>query len=225
MSSTENADIETPEGLEITGVIKPGYEQVLTKDALQFVAGIARKFDATRRELLAARGTRQAEWDAGALPDFLPGTKDIREGDWKIAGVPDDLQKRWVELTGPTERKMVINALNSGADVFMTDFEDALAPTWENIVEGQIALLDYWKGELTFTDPKSGKSYEIGANPAMLLVRPRGWHLPEDHIHLDGAPLAGSFVDFGLYFFHNAKRILDKGTGPYFYLPKLESHQ
>jgi malate synthase len=225
MSSTEPADIETPEGLEIKGAIKPGYERVLTKDALQFVAGIARKFDATRRELLSARETRQAKWDAGALPDFLTETKDIREGDWKISGVPDDLQKRWVELTGPTERKMVINALNSGADVFMTDFEDALAPTWENIVEGQIALLDYWKDDLTFTDPKSGKNYEIGANPAKLLVRPRGWHLPESHIHLDGAPLAGSFLDFGLYFFHNAKRILDKGTGPYFYLPKLESHK
>jgi malate synthase len=225
MNSVDPGVIQMPEGMEINGEIKPGYENVLTKDALQFVADIARKFDQTRRDLLATREARQAKWDAGALPDFLSETKDIRDGDWKIAGVPDDLQKRWVELTGPTERKMVINALNSGADVFMTDFEDALSPTWANIVEGHIALLDYWKGELSFTDPKSGKSYEIGSDPAMLLIRPRGWHLLEDHIILDGKPVAGSFVDFGLYFFHSAKRILDKGTAPYFYLPKLESHQ
>ena len=182
MSSTEHANVEMPEGIEVRGDMKPGYERVLTPDALQFVADIARKFETARRELLSVRETRQAKWDAGELPDFLPETKEIREGDWKIAGVPDDLQKRWVELTGPTEPKMVINALNSGADVFMTDFEDALSPTWDNIVVGHISMLDYWSGELTFTDPKSGKSYEIGADPAMLLVRPRGWHLPEDHI-------------------------------------------
>ena len=225
MNSVDQEAFQAPEGMEIKGEIGPGYERVLTKDALQFVADMARKFEQTRQELLATRETRQAKWDAGALPDFLPETKEIREGDWKITGVPDDLQKRWVELTGPTERKMVINALNSGADVFMTDFEDALSPTWENIVEGQIALLDYWNDELTFTDPNSGKSYEVGPNPAMLLVRPRAWHLPEDHILLDGNPVAGSLVDFGLYVFHNAKRILEKGTGPYFYLPKIESHQ
>jgi len=225
MSSTEHANAEMPEGIEVRGEMKPGYERVLTPDALRFVADIARKFETARSELLSARETRQAKWDAGALPDFLPETKEIRDGGWKIAGVPDDLQKRWVELTGPTEPKMVINALNSGADVFMTDFEDALSPTWDNIVVGHISMLDYWSGELTFTDPKSGKSYEIGSDPAMLLVRPRGWHLPEDHIYLDGAPLAASFIDFGLYFFHCAKRILDTGTGPYFYLPKLESHQ
>ncbi len=225
MKNTNTKTIQVPEGMDIKGQIKPGYEHVLTKDALQFVADIARKFDHTRQELLKTRETRQAKWDAGALPDFLPGTKEIRDGDWKIAGVPDDLQKRWVELTGPTERKMVINALNSGADVFMTDFEDALSPTWANIVEGHIALLDYWSGDLVFTDPKSGKNYEVGPNPAMLLVRPRGWHLDEDHILLNGKPIAGSFVDFGLYFYHCAKKILDRGTGPYFYLPKLESHQ
>ncbi len=224
MNIADQGAFQPPVGMEVKGEIKPGYERVLTKDALQFVADIARTFDRTRQALLAKRETRQVEWDAGALPDFLPETKQIREGDWKIAGVPDDLQKRWVELTGPTERKMVINALNSGADVFMTDFEDALSPTWKNIVEGHIALLDYWRGELSFTDPKSGKHYEVGPNPAILLVRPRGWHLLEDHIHLDGEPVAGSFVDFGLYFFHCAKRILDKGAGPYFYLPKIESH-
>ncbi|MFQ5627001.1 MAG: malate synthase A, partial [Methyloligellaceae bacterium] len=152
-------------------------------------------------------------------------TKDIRGRDWKVAGIPADLQKRWVELTGPAEPKMIINALNSGADVFMADFEDALSPAWENIVEGQIVLQDYWRGELSFTDPTSGKHYEVGPEPAVLLVRPRGWHLPENHILLDGKPVAGAFVDFGLYFFHNVKAILGKGTGPYFYLPKLESHQ
>ena len=211
--------------MKIVGEIKPGYERVLTDDALQFVGDIARKFDHARLELLKTREVRQKGWDAGGLPDFLPDTKEIRDGDWKVAGIPDDLQKRWVELTGPTERKMVINALNSGADVFMTDFEDALSPTWENIIEGQNALLDYWRDELNFTDPASGKSYEVGSDPAMLLVRPRGWHLPESHILLDGQPVAGAFVDFGLYFFHNAKNIVAKGSGPYFYLPKLESHQ
>ncbi len=225
MNSVDQEAFQAPEGMEIYGEIKLGYGRVLTKDALQFVVGMARKFEQTRQTLMAERETRQAKLDAGALPDFLPETKEIREGNWKITSVPDDLQKRWVELTGPTERKMVINALNSGADVFMTDFEDALSPTWENIVEGQIALLDYWNDELTFTDPNSGKSYEVGPSPAMLLVRPRAWHLPEDHILLDGKPVAGSLVDFGLYFFHNAKRILEKGTGPYFYLPKIESHQ
>lgn len=225
MTNKKSAKIDTPENVEITGPLGAGYDRILTKEALQFVVGLARKFEQTRQGLMTAREERQARWDAGELPDFLPETKEIRDGDWKIAGVPDDLQKRWVELTGPTERKMVINALNSGADVFMTDFEDALSPTWANIVEGQIALFDYWQGKLTFTDPQSGKSYEVGADPAMLLVRPRGWHLTEDHILLDGKPVSGALVDFGLYFFHNAKQILSLGTGPYFYLPKLESHQ
>lgn len=225
MSSTEKPGLQMPDGMEVKGRIKPGYERVLSKDALEFVAEIARRFDQTRQELLGKRETRQRNWDAGALPDFLSETKDIRTEDWKVADIPSDLQKRWVELTGPAERKMVINALNSGADVFMTDFEDALSPTWENIVEGQIALKDYWQGELTLTDPKSGKYYEVGPEPAILLVRPRGWHLPEGHIFLDGKPVAGAFVDFGLYFFHNAKAIMAKETGPYFYLPKLESHQ
>lgn len=225
MNNKSDVTIDAPSGVEITGSLKEGYGRVLTKDALQFVADLCRKFESVRQGLIKARDERQARWDAGALPDFLPETKDTREGDWKIAGIPADLQKRWVELTGPTERKMVINALNSGADVFMTDFEDALSPTWENIVEGQIALYDYWRDQLTFADPDSGKNYEVGADPAKLLVRPRGWHLPENHILVDGKPAAGAFVDFGLYFFHNARAILEKGTAPYFYLPKLESHQ
>jgi malate synthase len=225
MDSIIPGGIVVPEGVEIKGDMKPGYERVLAKDALQFIADIARKFEQTRQDLMNARVERQAKWDAGGLPDFLPDTKDIRGGDWKIAGIPADLQKRWVELTGPSERKMVINALNSGADVFMADFEDALSPTWANIVEGQTALRDYWKGGLTYDDPGSGKHYEVGPDPAMLLVRPRGWHLMESHILLDGKPVAGAFVDIGLYFFHNAKQIVDKGSAPYFYLPKLESHQ
>jgi len=225
MNKKNNVTIDAPSGVEVAGPLKQGYDRILTRDALEFVAGISRKFERARQDLMKVRDERQARWDAGELPDFLPQTKDIREGDWKVAGIPPDLQRRWVELTGPTERKMVINALNSGADVFMTDFEDALSPTWENIVEGQIALYDYWRGDLEFTDQESGKSYEVADDPAMLLVRPRGWHLPEDHILVDGKPVAGAFVDFGLYFFHNAKAILGKGTAPYFYLPKLESHQ
>lgn len=223
--SDKNVVIDTPDGVKVTGPLSERYDTVLTRDALQFVADLARKFEDTRAGLMKTREERQAKWDAGELPDFLPETKDIRDGDWKVAGVPADLQKRWVELTGPTERKMVINALNSGADVFMTDFEDALSPTWANIVEGHIALYDYWRDALTFTDADSGKDYAVDSDPAMLLVRPRGWHLLENHIHVDGKPAAGAFVDFGLYFFHNAKEILKHGTGPYFYLPKLESHQ
>ncbi|MGI9383137.1 MAG: malate synthase A [Methyloligellaceae bacterium] len=226
MSIAENVDgLDLPEGVEIRGAVEPGYERVLTRDALAFVADIARRHEATRRELLARREARQAEWDAGARPNFLPETKEIRDGDWTIRGVPDDLQKRWVEITGPTDRKMLINALNSGADVFMADFEDALSPTWSNVVEGQINLMDRWAGQVDFTDPNSGKQYALGADPAILLIRPRGWHLVEAHIHVDGAPVAGAFVDFGLYVFHNAHKTLEQGTGPYFYLPKLESHQ
>ncbi|RME99327.1 MAG: malate synthase A, partial [Alphaproteobacteria bacterium] len=225
MNSADTVTLDLPEGVEIRGDIAPGYERVLGREALEFVVGIARKFEDERRALLARRDERQREWDAGALPDFLPETSDIRDGDWKIRGVPQDLQKRWVEITGPAERKMIINALNSGADVFMADFEDALSPTWSNLVEGQINLLDYWSAQISFTDPETGKAYEVGPAPAKLLVRPRGWHLPEEHVYVDGRPLAGAFMDFGLYFFHNAKASLAKGSGPYFYLPKLESHQ
>lgn len=225
MAVVDRVELALPEGVEIRGELSSGYERILSCEALAFVAGIARAFDDTRRELLKRREQRQAEWDAGALPDFLPETKQIREGDWTIRGIPDDLKKRWVEITGPTDRKMVINALNSGADVFMADFEDALSPTWRNVVEGQINLNHYWLGQLDFEDPKSGKSYTLAGDPAVLLVRPRGWHLQEEHIYLDGKPIAGAFLDFGLYFYHNCKLSLSKGSGPYFYLPKLESHQ
>jgi malate synthase len=223
-ATTTSTGLQLPQGVEIKGAIKPGYERILTPDALEFVAGLVRSFEPRRRQLLEWREHRQADMDAGALPDFLPETQQIREGDWVIRGIPQDLQDRRVEITGPTTRKMVVNALNCGASCFMADFEDALSPTWENIVEGQINLLDYWNGEIDFTDPESGKEYKITGKPAVLIVRPRGWHLLEEHILVDGAPASGALVDFGLYVFHNAKRTLEKGSGPYFYLPKLETH-
>jgi malate synthase len=220
----EATSLNLPSGVQISGPLKPGYERVLTAEALEFVAAIARRFEARRVALLQAREERQAAWDAGSLPGFLPGTKAIREGDWKVAPIPADLLDRRVEITGPTSRKMVINALNSGATVFMADFEDALSPTWHNVIEGQINLMDYWLGQIDYTEEDSGKRYAIGPNPAILMIRPRGWHLSENHISVDGNKVAGAFVDFGLYFFHNAHRMLDRGTAPYFYLPKTESH-
>ena len=220
----EAISLTLPSGVQITGALKPGYERVLTPEALEFVAAIARRFEAQRQGLLQARAVRQAAWDAGGLPGFLPETAAIREGDWKVAPIPADLLDRRVEITGPTSRKMVINALNSGASVFMADFEDALSPTWPNVIEGQINLMDYWAGQIDFTEEDTGKHYAIGPSPAILMVRPRGWHLSENHISVDGDKVAGAFVDFGLYFFHNAQAMLDRGTGPYFYLPKTESH-
>jgi malate synthase len=222
--SEQPSSLNLPSGVAVSGALKPGYERVLTGEALEFVAALARRFEPERRRLMEARAERQAKWDAGALPDFLPGTRSLREGDWKIASIPEDLLDRRVEITGPTTRKMIINALNSGASVFMADFEDALSPTWANIVEGQLNLMDYWLGQIGFTEEETGRHYDVGAKPAILIVRPRGWHLLEDHISADGAKIAGAFVDFGLYVFHNAKRILSRGTGPYFYLPKIESH-
>jgi malate synthase len=224
MADQETNTLQLPDGVEVAGGIKPGYERILTKDALEFVAALARRFDPQRKQLLQARAERQARLDRGDLPDFLPETRKIREADWKIAGIPDDLLDRRVEITGPTTRKMIINALNSGAKVFMADLEDALSPTWANVIEGQINLSDYWQGQIGFTEEETGKAYAVGPNPAVLMVRPRGWHLLETHIAVDGDPVAGAFVDFGLYFFHNARAILSRGTGPYFYLPKMESH-
>ena len=216
--------LSLPRGVEITGAIKPGYERVLTSDALDFIAEMARRFEPQRKRLMEARVERQAKIDGGALPDFLPETVKIREADWRIAELPDDLLDRRVEITGPTTKKMIINALNCGAKVFMADCEDALSPTWPNVVEGQINLLNYWLGQIDFTEEETGKIYKVGPNPAVLLVRPRGWHLIEDHIAVDGDKAAGAFVDFGLYFFHCARLAIAKGSGPYFYLPKLESH-
>jgi malate synthase len=203
--------------------MSPGYSEILTPEALQFVATLVREFGPTREELLERRKHRQAAIDAGVMPDFLPETAHIREGDWTVAPIPADLQDRRVEITGPVDRKMIINALNSGAKVFMADFEDSLSPTWENVVEGQINLRDAVSRTIDFTSPE-GKAYKLNEQIATLMVRPRGWHLVEKHVHLDGEPVPGGLFDFGLYFFHNAKELLARGTGPYFYLPKMESH-
>jgi malate synthase len=208
----------------VTGSMGPRFAEILTGQALAFLAELHRKFDARRKELLAARKTRQARFDAGELPDFLAETKSVREGDWKVAPIPADLIDRRVEITGPVDRKMIVNALNSGAKVFMGDFEDATSPVWANIIEGQLNLKDRWEGKIDFTDPVSGKAYALSKQPGVLLVRPRGWHLPESHITVGGEPMSGALVDFGLYVFHNTKATLAKGTAPYFYLPKIESH-
>ncbi len=212
-----------PPGVEITGDILPEYESILTAEAVGFLAGLARKFSARRDDLLKARAVRQAAIDRGQLPDFLPETAAIRSDPaWQVAPVPADLQDRRVEITGPTDRKMVINALNCGAKVFMADFEDANAPSWENMVRGQINLRDAINRSITFTNP-DGRFYQLNEQTATLLARPRGWHLNESHFLVDGAPIPGGLFDFGLYFFHNAEAALDRGSGPYFYLPKLEN--
>lgn len=215
--------------IQVTGPAIPGEiggraAEVLTPDALAFVADLHRRFDARRRTLLDARQARQARFDAGEQPDFLADTAPIRRAEWTVAPIPADLLDRRVEITGPVDRKMIINALNCGAKVFMADFEDATAPTWANVIEGQINLKDRWQGVLTHVDPKSGKSYAMGDRPAVLKVRPRGWHLMERHVEVDGQAISGALFDFGLYVFHNAKAAIARGSGPYFYLPKLESH-
>ena len=209
--------------MELTTTVSPGFEEVLTTEALQFIEKLEREFDARRLDLLRARVARQEEFDAGGMPDFLPATRHIRAGDWKVAPIPADLQNRRVEITGPTDRKMAINALNSGANVFMADFEDANSPTWNNMIEGHINLRDALERAIDFTSP-DGKRYRLNERVAVLMVRPRGWHLVEKHALVDGKPISASLFDFGLYFFHNARRLLDKGSGPYVYLPKLESH-
>ncbi|MBI5670494.1 MAG: malate synthase A [Chloroflexi bacterium] len=211
------------DGATITGHIPPAYAEILTLEAVEFVAKLARAFTPTRDALLRRRAERQAEIDGGKMPDFLPETEHIRNGDWNVAACPPDLRDRRVEITGPTDRKMVINALNSGAKVFMADFEDANSPTWDNLIEGQINLRDAVRRTITFTSPE-GKSYKLNETTAVLMVRPRGWHLNEKHFLVDGKPIPGSLFDFGLYFFHNAHELLRRGSGPYFYLPKLESH-
>lgn len=198
-------------------------KDVLTPAALSLIEQLHDRFDARRRDLLDRRMARQAEFDKGALPGFREDTAAIRDGDWTVAGIPDDLQDRRVEITGPVDRKMIINALNSGAKVFMADFEDASAPHWENMVEGQVNFIDLWHGDLSFQDAASGKTYSLNEERAVLKIRPRGWHLPEAHVTKDGQPVSGSLFDFGLYMFHNAKAALEQGSGPYFYLPKMES--
>jgi malate synthase len=209
-------------GVEVLGRITPQYADILTPQALAFLARLSRRFEPRRRELIAARARRQVEFNAGKLPDFLPETAHIRNGNWTVAPCPADLEDRRVEITGPTDRKMVINALNSGANVFMADFEDSNTPTWDNLLQGQINLRDAVRKSITFE--QNGKHYRLNDKVAVLMVRPRGWHLEEKHVWIDGSPVAGSIFDFALYFFHNAKELLKRGTGPYFYLPKLESH-
>ena len=211
------------DGVSISGAYSDAFAEILTPDALAFIAKLQRNFNTRRLELLARRETVQAEIEAGQLPNFLDDSRGVRGGDWQVAPTPDDLQKRWVEITGPTDRKMLINALNSGANIFMADMEDANCPTWFNMVDGQINLRDANNRTISLSTPE-GKSYQLNDEVAVLMVRPRGWHLEEKHITVDGAVMSGSLMDFGLYFFHNAKNLLDRGSGPYFYLPKLESH-
>lgn len=210
--------------LEITGAFKAGYETILTAEALEFLKGLHLKFNDQRKALLQKRVERQTAIDNGQMPDFLPETKHIRESDWEVAPLPKDLLDRRVEITGPVDRKMVINALNSGAKVFMADFEDSNTPNWDNNIGGQINLRDAINGTIDFTNPKNGKYYQLNEETATLMVRPRGWHLEEKHLTVNGENMSGGFVDFGLYMFHNAKNLIAKGSGPYFYLPKMESH-
>ncbi len=218
------AALDLPAGVVVDGEIKPGFEKVLTKEAVAFIADLQRKFNGRREELLALRNERQVRLDAGEKPDFLPETAAIREGDWTVAPLPKDILDRRVEITGPVDRKMIINALNCGANVFMADFEDASTPTWTNMVEGQFNLADAVRREIDYVDPNNGRTYRLNDKTAVLFVRPRGWHLLERHVTVDGKPMSGSLFDFGLYFFHNAREALARGTGPYFYLPKIESH-
>jgi malate synthase len=212
------------EGVEFTAEIPEEFEQILTPEAVAFVAKLSREYRGRVVELLDKRAERQERISAGEMPDFLPETRDVREGDWKIAPIPDDLQDRRVELTGPPDRKMTINALNSGASCWMADFEDANCPTWHNMLESQLNMKEAIEGTISFDDPNSGKHYELHESTAVILARPRGWHLFEKHMLVDGEQVPGGLFDFGLYFFHNAQTLLDNGSGPYFYLPKLESH-
>ncbi len=214
--------------IESRGERTQRFEEVLTPEALRFLASLEREFGRPRDQLLRRRVERREELNArsirdGSLLDFLPDTSGIRAAAWQVAEAPRDLQRRWVEITGPTDRKMIINALNSGADTFMADFEDANSPTWSNMVEGQANLIDAVARTIEFTGP-DGKTYRLKPDIATLIVRPRGWHLPEQHLQIDGHAASGSLFDFGLFFFHNARRLLERGTGPYFYLPKLEGH-
>jgi len=211
-------------GVKIAAPVSARYAEILTPEAVAFVVGLQRAFNGRRKELLAARAARQKRLDKGERPDFLAETKGIREAEWTVASLPQDLLDRRVEITGPTDRKMIINALNSGAKVFMADFEDSTTPTWENLIEGQINLRDAVRRTIAFEDKSNGKSYKLVEKPAVLFVRARGWHLDEAHVEVDGEVMSGSLFDFGLYAFHNAKELLARGSGPYFYLPKMESH-
>ena len=217
------SDLSYGPGIKITGRIAPDYAEILSPPAIAFAARLQREFGSRRDELLARRAARQKAFDSGKLPDFLDETRSIREASWVCAAVPDDIQDRRVEITGPVDRKMIINALNSGASVFMADFEDANTPSWDNNIQGHLNLRDAIRRKIDFVTPE-GKPYRLQEKTATLFVRPRGWHLPEKHVSIDGQPISGGIFDFALYFFHNAKALMARGSGPYFYLPKLESH-
>jgi malate synthase len=217
MSTTE------AHGVELTRAPEGRQREVLTGDALGFVADLERTFGPRRRELLEARRERRARWSAGETLDFLPETRELREGDWTVAPPPADYRDRRVEITGPVDRKMIINALNSGARGFMADFEDSLSPTWTNVADGQVNLIDAIEGTISYDAP-DGRHYELGEQTATLLVRPRGWHLHEKHVMVDGDAITAPLLDAGLFLFHNARRLLERGSGPYLYLPKLEHH-
>jgi len=210
-------------GALIHAPVPSAFGEILTPAAVTFVADLARRFERRRRELLARRAARQGEFDAGAFPEFLKSTAEIRQAEWRVAPIPRDLMDRRVEITGPVDRKMVINALNSGAQVYMADFEDSHSPTWQGTIEGQINLRDAVARRITYTSPE-GKHYALNPAIATLMVRPRGWHLVERHLTVDGEPISASLFDFGLFLFHNARALLGRQSGPYFYLPKLESH-
>ncbi len=221
---TSTGPPETHPGVEICAPVPPAFEEVLTDRALELVATLHRSFDGRRLELLERRRRRQAEFDAGRLPAFLSDTREIRQSEWQAAPVPGDLVDRRVEITGPVDRKMIINALNAPVRCFMADFEDSCSPTWRNIVEGQINLRDAVRRTIELTHPVSGKRYALNERIATLIVRPRGWHLVEKHVLIDGQPVSGALFDFALYLFHNAETLIERGSGPYYYLPKLESH-
>lgn len=224
MFANQSVVREVAPGVVVRGPMTAGYDRILTPEALGLVAALERRFGADRRRLLVAREERQARLDRGELPGFLPETEHIRRGNWHVPPAPHDLVDRRVEITGPVDRKMIINAMNSGANVFMADFEDSLTPTWDNVVQGQINLYDAVRGEIDFSDPESGKNYRLNERTATLVVRPRGWHLPEAHVVVDGQSVSAALFDFALYLFHNAAALQAKGSGPYFYLPKMESH-
>jgi malate synthase len=211
-------------GVEILAPIGETHAQILTPEAIDFIVDLHRTFNPRRKELLKARQERQKRLDAGERPNFLEETRAIRESEWTAAPIPADILDRRVEITGPVDRKMIINALNSGAKVFMADFEDSSTPTWNNLLDGHVNLRDAIRRTITYADPATGKQYRLNDKVAVLFVRPRGWHLDERHVVVDGEPMSGSIFDFGLYFYHNAKELLTRGSGPYFYLPKMESH-
>ena len=223
MTTVIETNQETPAKLEFTATVSNLYPGILEPAAMAFLSDLIARFDPARKILLEQRRHRQSRLDSGQLPDFLPETREIRETEWTVGSIPEQLLDRRVEITGPVDRKMIINALNSGARVFMADFEDSSTPSWENMMDGQVNLVDAVRGTIDFRNP-AGKHYQLETDPAILFVRPRGLHLEEKHLQLNGQPVSGSLVDFGLFLYHNAARLVEQGSGPYFYLPKLEHH-